>query len=166
MTDAEAAEVIHQEIIGSPNFDNPEIRVVDPLQPTESDTFNNWESEAHPGVNLVMPDVITFKTDLLGGTMKFDFSMINWSVIIGAITGLVAIAETAFSGTPKSGAQKKAMVTAASNVILQTAITESTGGQAQTLTTLAPAISGLIDSAASALTDNTGVETISPIVTP
>jgi hypothetical protein len=86
--------------------------------------------------------------------MKIVWGQLPWMTIINAIAGLVTIAEDAFSGVPKSGAQKKELVTQATGLILSSAISASTGGQKEDLTQYAPAISGLIDTLAGMLKDD------------
>lgn len=61
---------------------------------------------------------------------------------------LIPIAEKAFDGVPDSGAEKKALVTDAAKALLAGVGAVSTGGQAETFETVAPAVSNIIDNAA------------------
>jgi hypothetical protein len=51
---------------------------------------------------------------------------------ITALTRLMGIAEALFSKEPKSGAQKKELVTSAFNTVIDTVASVSTGGQKET----------------------------------
>jgi len=73
----------------------------------------------------------------------------NWfkyvANLLPTVLSLMALAEQAFSGRPKSGAQKKALVTTGAKAIVEGIATMSTGGQAETWTRISGPVSGIID---------------------
>lgn len=76
----------------------------------------------------------------------------NWLVIIVKllpfIFQMVTLAEKAFSDKPKSGADKKALVTTGAKAAVGAITAISTGGQADTWNRIAEPVSGIIDMAA------------------
>lgn len=71
-----------------------------------------------------------------------------FQIIVKAIpfvVQMIQLAEKAFDDIPESGEQKKAMVVQAVQVVFDTVIGSSTGGQKETWKKLRPIVENLID---------------------
>lgn len=73
----------------------------------------------------------------------------DWLDIFSKVTpfviSMIGIAEKAFDGQPKSGAEKKKMVVDATRNVIGGAYSASTGGQKETWEKLAKPVDGLVD---------------------
>lgn len=72
----------------------------------------------------------------------------EWLCIVSMILGLMGQAQKIYEGVKGKGAVKKTAVTQFAQTVVEDMAAVSTGGQKETWTTIAPAVSTLIDAAA------------------
>jgi len=73
--------------------------------------------------------------------------------LIPGIIGMMGVAQRLFSKKPKSGAEKKELVLATVQTVLDSALAVSTGGQKETWEQIKEPVSLLIDAAAAMKTE-------------
>ncbi len=88
----------------------------------------------------------------------------EWLGIVSMILGLMGQAQKIYEGISGKGSVKKEAVTAFAQTVVSDMATVSTGGQKDTWTNIAPAVSTLIDAAATIANSTSNLLGKGPIV--